>query len=113
MNFANPWLRSSGPPISSRRRQRCRWRCSLRPTSASCGVRKAPQGTRRTMALFNDGPISSIEDLTGQDLQLLEVARVESIDVTRKLLQAHVDLAVALSTMLSIQNNASSLGSVE
>jgi hypothetical protein len=64
------------------------------------------------MALFNDGPISSIEDLTGQDTQLLEVARVEGIDVTRKLLQAQVELSVELSTMLSSQNNAPDIGSV-
>jgi hypothetical protein len=74
------------------------------------------------MALFNDGPISSIEDLTGQDSQLLEVARVEGIDVTQKLLQAQVELSVELSTMLqslggvlggwSSQNSGPDIGSV-
>jgi hypothetical protein len=74
------------------------------------------------MALFNDGPISSIEDLTGQDTQLLEVARVEGIDVTQKLLQAQVELSLELSTMLqslsgvhgglSRQNSGPDIGSV-
>jgi hypothetical protein len=64
------------------------------------------------MALFNDGPISSIEDLTGQDTQLLEVARVEGINVTLKLLQAQVEISVELTTMLDSQNNAPDIGCV-
>ena len=36
------------------------------------------------MALFTDGPISCIEDLTAQDSQLLNVASVEGIDMTQK-----------------------------
>ena len=37
------------------------------------------------MALFTDGPISSIEDLRGHDTQIVEIANVEGIDVTKKL----------------------------
>ncbi len=37
------------------------------------------------MALFTDGPASSIEDLTAQDSQLLAVASSEGIDLTVKL----------------------------
>ena len=37
------------------------------------------------MALFTDGPVSSIDDLAAQDTQLLDVANAEGIDVTRKL----------------------------
>ena len=37
------------------------------------------------MALFTDGPASTIEDLAAQDSQILDVASVEGIDLTRKL----------------------------
>jgi len=53
------------------------------------------------MALFNDGPPSNMEDLQGHDTQLLEVAGVEGIDVTRKLALAQEELAAELTTMLS------------
>jgi hypothetical protein len=53
------------------------------------------------MALFTDGPVSSIEDLTGQDSQLLEVANAEGIDVTQKLALARDELAVELGTLLT------------
>jgi hypothetical protein len=53
------------------------------------------------MALFMDGPVSSIEDLTGQDSQLLDVAQVENIDVTRKLALAQDELAVELDSLLT------------
>jgi hypothetical protein len=52
------------------------------------------------MALFTDGPISSIEDLTAQDSQLLNVANVEGIDVTQKLALAQEQLALDLTTLL-------------
>jgi hypothetical protein len=35
------------------------------------------------MALFTDGTITSIEELAGHDTQLLAVANVEGIDVSR------------------------------
>ena len=53
------------------------------------------------MPLFTDGPISSIEDLRGHDTQLLEVANMEHIDVTRKLAQAQEEVAIDLAVMLS------------
>jgi hypothetical protein len=53
------------------------------------------------MALFTDGPVSSIEDLTGQDSQLLNVASVEGIDVTQKAVLAQNDLALELVSILN------------
>ena len=52
------------------------------------------------MALFIDGPVSGIEDLTGQDSQLLDVAHVENINVTQKLALAQDELAVELGALL-------------
>jgi hypothetical protein len=52
------------------------------------------------MALFTDGPVSSIEDLTAQDSQLLNVANVEGIDVTQKLALAQDQLAMELTELL-------------
>lgn len=53
------------------------------------------------MALFTDGPVSGIEDLAAQDSQLLEVANIEAIDVTRKLALAQDELGVELSMLLA------------
>jgi hypothetical protein len=52
------------------------------------------------MALFTDGPISSIGDLQGHDTQILEVANVEGIDVTRKLVLAQEEVSVELTSLL-------------
>jgi len=52
------------------------------------------------MALFMDGPASGIEDLTGQDSQLPDVAHVENINVTQKLALAQNELAVELGALL-------------
>ena len=52
------------------------------------------------MSLFTDGSISSIEDLTALDSQLLTVASLEGIDVTQKLALAQNELALELDTML-------------
>jgi hypothetical protein len=52
------------------------------------------------MALFTDGPISSIDDLTAQDSQLLDVANVEGIDLSRKLAAAQDELGVELESLL-------------
>lgn len=57
------------------------------------------------MALFTDGPPSSIEDLSAQDSQLLNVANVEGIDVTQKLGLAHDELGVELSTLMIRTNS--------
>jgi hypothetical protein len=53
------------------------------------------------MALFTDGPPASIEDLTAQDSQLLNVANVEGIDVTQKLRLAHEETGMELYTLLT------------
>jgi hypothetical protein len=53
------------------------------------------------MALFTDGGISSIEDLSGQDSQLLNVANVEGIDVTRKLGLAQEELSLEIKGLLA------------
>ena len=53
------------------------------------------------MALFTDGLVSGMEDLTAQDTQLSNVANVEGIDVTQKLALAQEELALEISTMLS------------
>jgi hypothetical protein len=52
------------------------------------------------MALFTDGAVASIEDLKGQDTQLLTVATTEDIDVTRKLALAHDEISVELTGLL-------------
>lgn len=52
------------------------------------------------MALFTDGAAASIEDLKGHDTQLLNVATVEDIDVTRKLELAHEELSIELTGLL-------------
>lgn len=53
------------------------------------------------MALFTDGPVSGIDDLVAQDSQLLEVARTEGIDVTRKLALAQEELGMEISALLA------------
>lgn len=53
------------------------------------------------MPLFTDGPISSIEDLTAQDSQLLNVASVEGIDTTRKIAIAQEQVAMELLCALN------------
>jgi hypothetical protein len=52
------------------------------------------------MALFTDGPISHIEDLTAQDSQLLNVASVEGIDTTQKMALAQDEVAMDLIGVL-------------
>ena len=53
------------------------------------------------MALFTDGAFTSIEDLRGHDTQLLNVATVEGIDVTRKLALAQEELGIEVDGLLS------------
>jgi hypothetical protein len=62
------------------------------------------------MALFTDGVPSSMEDLTGQDSQLLDVASTEGIDVGRKLSLAQDELAVELNALLSRARSADGAG---
>jgi hypothetical protein len=52
------------------------------------------------MALFVDGPVSTIDDLTNQDSGLLDVALTCGIDATTKLALAHEDLAADLRVWL-------------
>ncbi|HLH19246.1 MAG TPA: hypothetical protein VKX45_18635 [Bryobacteraceae bacterium] len=52
------------------------------------------------MALFTDGPVSAIEDLAAQDSQVLNVASVEGIDLTRKLAAAQEAVAIDLEAVL-------------
>ncbi|MGO9260955.1 MAG: hypothetical protein ACLQU1_32305 [Bryobacteraceae bacterium] len=52
------------------------------------------------MALFTDGPVSTIEELAGHDSQLLNVATVEGIDVTTKLQLAQEELGIELETLV-------------
>jgi hypothetical protein len=52
------------------------------------------------MALFIDGPVSSMEDLTAQDAQLAEVASTEGVDVTKKLLLAQEEVHIELASLV-------------
>jgi len=58
------------------------------------------------MALFRDGLVSGLEDLTAQDTQLSNVANVEGIDVTQKLALAQEELALEITTLLSASRGA-------
>jgi hypothetical protein len=53
------------------------------------------------MALFTDGLVSSIDDLSAQDSQLLDVSTAENIDVTQKLALAQEEVALGLDTLLT------------
>jgi hypothetical protein len=61
------------------------------------------------MALFTDATVTSIEDLRGHDTQLLSVANVEDIDVTRKLELAREELSVEIWGMLDQLTTAGQL----
>ncbi len=52
------------------------------------------------MALYIDGPPSSIEDLSAQDSQLLDVATTEGINVTGKLALAYEQLGIEMEGLL-------------
>ncbi len=52
------------------------------------------------MALFKDGPISTVGELAAHDSQLMNVATVEGIDVTAKLELAQQELEIELETLL-------------
>ena len=52
------------------------------------------------MALFSDGGISTVADLTAQDSSLLEVAATEGIDLTQKLTLAQGELGLELEASL-------------
>ncbi len=59
------------------------------------------------MALFTDGPASTIEDLAAQDSQILDVASVEGIDLTRKLALAQEAAAMDLEAALGGRGSTS------
>jgi hypothetical protein len=61
------------------------------------------------MALFVDGPISSVEDLHGVDTQLLDVASSEGIDVTRKILQAQEEMEIDIRVLLGRLSRATDI----
>jgi hypothetical protein len=52
------------------------------------------------MALFTDGPASTIEDLAAQDAQVLNVASAEGIDLTVKLGLTHEMVGMELAELL-------------
>jgi hypothetical protein len=52
------------------------------------------------MALFTDGPASTMEDLAAQDSQLLNVASAEGIDITVKLALAHEAIGIEIEELL-------------
>ncbi len=51
------------------------------------------------MALFSDGPLSTIDDLVQQDSYLLSVATTEGIDVSNKLQLAWIELQIELTAI--------------
>ena len=57
------------------------------------------------MALFTDGSISTIGDLLGYESAILDVAKTEQIDLTRKLKLAEEEIHVDLQAFLSRQND--------
>src|SRR3954454_14989392 len=52
------------------------------------------------MALFTDGPASTIEDLAAQDSQVLNVASSEGIDLTVKLGLTHEAVGIEVQELL-------------
>src|SRR4030095_15017703 len=52
------------------------------------------------MALYMDGPVSTIEDLRAEDSQLNAVASIEGIDVIQKLALAKEDVGFDLERLL-------------
>jgi hypothetical protein len=57
------------------------------------------------MALFTDGSISTIGDLAGYESSILEVAKTERIDLSRKLKLAEEEIRVDLQAFLSRQDD--------
>lgn len=57
------------------------------------------------MALFTDGPPSSIQDLIDQDSGLLEVCRIEQINASTKLALAQEELGLELAAIFERQRS--------
>jgi hypothetical protein len=64
------------------------------------------------MALFTDGGISAIEDLTGYEGAILQVATTEQIDLTVKLGLAQEELGIDLAAFLAGRSGAPGLGNI-
>jgi hypothetical protein len=62
------------------------------------------------MALFTDGSISTIEELLGYESAILDVAKTEGIDLTKKLALAQEELSVELEALLARQEDTRGLG---
>jgi hypothetical protein len=61
------------------------------------------------MALFTDDSISTIEELLGYESAILDVAKTEAIDLTKKLTLAQEELAVELEALLARQEDTRTL----
>jgi hypothetical protein len=61
------------------------------------------------MALFTDGAISTIGELLGYESAVLEVAKTEGIDLTKKLTLAQEELSVELEALLARQEDTRTL----
>jgi hypothetical protein len=64
------------------------------------------------MALFKDGHISGIEDLTDYDSQLLTLASAENIDVDRKLTLAQKEIGMEIAALLNRAGQGLTPGSI-
>ena len=53
------------------------------------------------MALFTDGPASTMDDLAAQDSQILDTASIEGIDLGRKLATAQDELSLEITSLLN------------
>jgi hypothetical protein len=58
------------------------------------------------MALFTDGPMSTIEELVEYESAILDVAKTERIDLTAKLKLAQEELAVELDALLRLRQES-------
>ena len=63
------------------------------------------------MALFSDGPISTVDDLVQHDSSLISVASTEGIDVTAKLTLAHTEMGIELDALFGREASIYSSGS--
>jgi len=64
------------------------------------------------MALFTDGLISTIEELLRYESAILDVAKIEGIDLTTKLKLAEEEIAVELHTFLARVNYTTQYGEI-
>src|SRR5207245_3574237 len=62
---------------------------------------KSSAHTITGMALFTDGPISTLDQLAAQDTAVLDVASTEGIDATAKLTLAQQEVGIELTAVLT------------